>query len=144
VPTTFTDEQRALLDLPNTFARVASLMPTGAPQNTTIWYRRDGDTLVIATGAKAQKTRNVARDPRVAVIVEHPANPYHYVQVRGRAAVVYDTPRAIAEFRLIAPRYIGAKAGAWVDAIAASGGFDGAVTVVHPERVSAFVDVEPG
>lgn len=141
LPTTFTAEQRALLDLPNTFARVATLMSDGAPQNTTIWYRREGDTLLIATGSSALKTRNVERDPRVAVVVEHPANPYHYLQIRGRAEIVHDRAQAVAEFRQIAPRYIGAKADAWVDEL---GNYDGVVLVIHPERVSDFVETEPG
>jgi PPOX class probable F420-dependent enzyme len=140
MPHLFTAEQRALLDLPNTFARVATLMPDGAPQNTTIWYRRDGDTLVIATGSQARKTRNVERDPRVAVIVEHPENPYHYLQIRGRAEVFHDSARTIAEFRRIAPRYIGDQADAWVDSL---GSIDGAVIIIHPERVSVFAEQVP-
>src|SRR5438046_1681947 len=125
MPYTFTAEQRTLLDEPNAFARVATLMADGSPQNTTIWYRREADALIIATGANALKVRNALRDPRVAVVVEHPANPYHYLQIRGRAEVVRDSAASLAEFRLIARRYIGEKADAWVDVF--SPDYDGAL-----------------
>jgi PPOX class probable F420-dependent enzyme len=144
MPATFTAEQRELLDLPQTFARLATLMPDGSPQNTTIWYRRERDTLIMATPVKAQKMRNVQRDPRVAIVVGHPENPYHYVQIRGLAEVVGDNAQATEEYERIAPRYIGDKAPAWVKEFSSSPDFEEALIVVHPERVSVFIETEPG
>jgi PPOX class probable F420-dependent enzyme len=130
-----------LLDLPQTFTHLCTLMPDGAPQATVIWHRRDGDTLRIVTGSGALKARNIQRDPRVSVTVAHPDNAYHFVQLRGRAELLLDGPAAVAEMRLTARRYIGERADAWVDAM---GAWDAAIITVHPERVSLFAEQEPG
>jgi PPOX class probable F420-dependent enzyme len=134
------DAVRALLDTPQTFAHVCTLMPDGAPQSTVIWHRREGDTLRIVTGAGALKTRNLQRDPRVSVTVAHPANAYHFVQLRGRAEVVLDAAAAREEMRVIAQRYIGERADAWVDNM---GDWDAALLIVHPEHVYLFAEQEP-
>lgn len=135
-----TDEARALLDAPQTFTHLCTLMADGAPQSTVIWHRRAGDTLRIVSGARAVKTRNIARDPRVSLTVARPDNPYDFVQLRGRAEVLADRAAAVAEMRLIARRYIGERADAWVDGL---GDWDAAIIVVHPEHVSHHAEQEP-
>jgi PPOX class probable F420-dependent enzyme len=123
-----------LLDL-TSFATLSTVMPDGSPQATVIWYRRDGETLRMACGATALKARNIRRDPRVAVVVADPSNPYSFIQVRGRAEVIPDSEMAREEFRVLALRYMGAEAGAaWADNLSSSAEF--AVIVVRPERTS--------
>jgi PPOX class probable F420-dependent enzyme len=136
-----TDAVRELLDLPQTFTHLCTLQPDGAPQATVIWHRREGDTLRIVTAAAALKVRNIQRDPRVSATVAHPENAYHFVQLRGRAELLLDGPAAVAEMRLIARRYIGERADAWVDTL---GAWDAAIITVYPERVSLFAEQEPG
>ncbi len=87
------------------FAHIATLMPDGSPQNTPVWIDLDGDTLVINTVVGRQKARNLDRDGRVALSVFDGANPYRYVQVRGRVAG--KTTDADAHIDAMAKKYMG-------------------------------------
>ena len=137
----FSEAVRELLDTPQTFSHLATLLADGAPQSTVIWHRRDGDTLRIVTGATALKTRNIQRDPRVSVTVAHPENGYLFVQIRGTAELLFDAAAATDEMRVIARRYIGERADGWVDSL---GAWDAVIIVVRPERVSLHAEQEPG
>ncbi len=56
-----------------TDATLVTLNPDGSPQVTVVWMALestpDGDELVSAHLAEYQKTRNIRRDPRVAVTI---------------------------------------------------------------------------
>jgi PPOX class probable F420-dependent enzyme len=66
------------------FAHLATLMPDGQPQVTPVWADYDGQNVVINTAQGRQKDRNLQRDPRVALSLTDPDNPYRYLEVRGR------------------------------------------------------------
>lgn len=91
------------------FAHIATLMPDGSPQNTPVWIDLDGDTLVINTVVGRQKARNLDRDGRVALSVFDGANPYRYVQVRGRVTGK-TTDGADAHIDAMAKKYMGLDA----------------------------------
>ena len=40
--------------------------------------------MIFNTGKKRLKTKNIRRDPRVALSVQNLQNPYQYVEVRGK------------------------------------------------------------
>jgi PPOX class probable F420-dependent enzyme len=63
---------------------IATLMPDGSPQLTQTWVTTDGEHIVINTPDWTQKTKNVARDERVAVNVVDPDETRRYFAVRGR------------------------------------------------------------
>lgn len=127
---------RRLLDLPGTFARLATLMPDGSPQNTVIWFRRDGDTLRMTCAPDAVKARNIRRDPRVAVVVEHPNDPYRFVQFRGRAEVIDDPAVGWDEAVTLSRRYLGDRADAYIASIR---GTPTVTIVIYPEQASEFI-----
>jgi PPOX class probable F420-dependent enzyme len=81
------DDLIKLLKQPST-CFVTTLMPDGSPQQTQTWVDTDGEHVVINTVQGFQKVRNVERDPRVAVSVCDPANPFRYYTVRGRVVDV--------------------------------------------------------
>src|SRR5918911_2401216 len=64
-------------------AHVATIGPKGEPQNNPVWFGWDGTHLLFSQTKTRQKYRNVQRDPRVAVSIVDPANPYRYVELRG-------------------------------------------------------------
>ena len=68
------------------FAHLATVNADGSPQVTPVWVDFDGTNVVINTAKGRLKDRNMKRDPRVALAVSDPANPYRYVQVRGRVS----------------------------------------------------------
>lgn len=69
-----------------TFAHLVTLMPDGSPQVTPVWCDLQDGTVIINTAKGRLKDRNMRRDPRVALSIADPANPYRYLQVRGRVA----------------------------------------------------------
>jgi PPOX class probable F420-dependent enzyme len=79
IPKEFAD----LLEKP-AFANLATLMPDGSPQVTPVWVDRDGDFVRVNSAKGRIKDRNMRRDPRVALAIADPANPYRYLQIRGR------------------------------------------------------------
>jgi PPOX class probable F420-dependent enzyme len=68
----------ALLELlrrPST-CYVATTMADGSPQLTQTWVDTDGERILINSVQGFLKVKNVERDPRVAVAVSDPDNPY--------------------------------------------------------------------
>ena len=70
------------------FASLATLMPDGRPQVTPVWCDVEGDYVVFNSAKGRQKDRNVRRDPRVAMAIVDPDNPYRYLEVRGRISEI--------------------------------------------------------
>jgi PPOX class probable F420-dependent enzyme len=66
------------------FAHLATLMPDGSPQVSPVWLDIDGDQIIINTAQGRVKDRNMQRDPRVALSVTDPDNPYRALMIRGR------------------------------------------------------------
>lgn len=65
------------------FANLVTLMPDGSPQVTPVWCDYDGEHVVINSAKGRQKDRNMRREPRVALSLLDPVNPYRYLEVRG-------------------------------------------------------------
>ncbi|MFH8770682.1 PPOX class F420-dependent oxidoreductase [Streptomyces sp. NPDC017958] len=93
-PVSFDDSVRALLDGKN-FAGVATLGPDGAPQNSVVWIKREGDTVLFSSTGGRQKVRNLRRDPRISLTVFDLANPYHSAEIRGVAEILPDEDRRL-------------------------------------------------
>ena len=78
-----------LLDGRN-YAVLATVNADGSPQTSAMWVGRDGNDLLFSTVQGRLKYRNMLRDPRVSVTVHEAANPYNYVELRGRAEITPD------------------------------------------------------
>ena len=50
---------------------VATLRSDGWPQATTVGYVNDGLTLYFLCGLESQKARNLARDNRISLTIDH-------------------------------------------------------------------------
>lgn len=122
-------EQLDLLREPS-ICHLATLMPDGSPQLTLTWVDTDGEHVLINSVATHVKTRNIERDPRVAVTVTDPKQPHRYFQVRGRV-VELRREGAAAHIEELAQRYTGAPY-AWY------GGRDQerVIFVIEPERIT--------
>lgn len=62
---------------------LATIMPDGSPQVTPVWFNTDGETILINTSEGRVKDRNLRARPRVALVIQNPATPYRYLQIRG-------------------------------------------------------------
>jgi PPOX class probable F420-dependent enzyme len=70
------------------FASLATLMPDGRPQVTPVWCDYDGQYVIVNSARGRQKDRNMRRDPRVALAIVDPDNPYRYIEIRGQVAEI--------------------------------------------------------
>ncbi len=89
-------------------AQLATVMRDGSPQVTPVWVdvEPDGGHILINTAEGRIKTRNAAREPRVAVSVVDAQNPYRYAIIRGR--IVERTHEgADAHIDALAKKYLG-------------------------------------
>jgi PPOX class probable F420-dependent enzyme len=87
--TRLTGKTGSLFDEKN-FAVLSTLEPDGKPHSTVVWVKREGDDLLFALPRSRRKTANLQRDPRAAVAIFDPANPYESVQVQGSASIEDD------------------------------------------------------
>jgi len=100
------EQYRDLFTTKKAFAHLATVSAGGAPQVTPVWVDFDGTHVRFNTAKGRVKVRNLGRDPRVALSIQDPDNPYRYVQVRGR--VVEATERgADAHIDALAKKYLG-------------------------------------
>ncbi|MGW5647614.1 PPOX class F420-dependent oxidoreductase [Saccharopolyspora sp. NPDC003752] len=72
------------------FAHVATIGPHGEPQSSPVWIDWDGRYLKFSQTKTRQKYRNLKREPRIAISVHDPDQPYRYVEVRGKVAKIED------------------------------------------------------
>jgi len=87
MPDTIPESHRDLFGK-KAFASLTTLMPDGSPQTTPVWVDFDGHYVIFNSAKGRQKDRNVRRDPRVAMAVVDPENPYRYLEVRGKVAEI--------------------------------------------------------
>jgi PPOX class probable F420-dependent enzyme len=80
---TIPESHRDLLEKP-VYAVLTTMMPDGQPQSTVVWVDYDGEHVRFNTARGRQKEKNVARNPRVTVILVDPQDPYRWLEVRGR------------------------------------------------------------
>jgi PPOX class probable F420-dependent enzyme len=66
------------------FAQLATVNADGTPQVTPVWVDYDGTHVLVNTARGRVKTRNLERNPRVALAISDPENPYRYVGIQGR------------------------------------------------------------
>jgi PPOX class probable F420-dependent enzyme len=107
--TELNDLQKTLLASKNV-AHLATINPDGSAQVTPVWFEYDGTHLVFNTEQKRLKARNLARDPRVTLTITDAANPYQYVEIRGRVVESFEDVAAIDR---LSQKYIGQEKYPW-------------------------------
>src|SRR5271169_1538666 len=88
------------------FASLATLMPDGRPQVTPVWCDLEGNLVVFNSAKGRQKDLNVRRDPRVALSIIDPENPYRYLEIRGKVVGITEAG-ADAHIDSLAKKYMG-------------------------------------
>lgn len=93
-------------------AHVATIGPEGEPQSNPVWFdARDGALLFSQTTTR-QKVRNLERDPRIALSIVDPDNPYRYLEIRGRVERIDPDPDN-AFINAMAKKYLGQDVYPW-------------------------------
>ena len=93
-----------LLDKP-TFAHLATIRPDGSPQSSVMWFAWDGERIRMTHTKTRQKFRNLAEEPRVALSIEDPGNPYRFLEVRGVVESVEDDDAEASFYAGLQQRY---------------------------------------
>src|SRR6202167_5893927 len=70
------------------FANLSTRMPDGRPQVTPVWCDLEGNLVIFNSAKGRQKDKNVRRDPRVALAIVDPENPYRYLEIRGKVVEI--------------------------------------------------------
>lgn len=102
--TTLSERVRAFLAA-NRFASIATTDPDGSPRQAVIWYRLDGDEIVLNSLVGRRWPSNLVRDPRISVAIGDQADGYRWVGLTGRVTIVEDQPTAQADIAEMARRY---------------------------------------
>ena len=88
------------------FGHLATIMPDGSPQVTPVWVDFDGTHVLVNTAKGRVKTRNLEREPRVALAISEPENPYRYLGIQGRVTEITESG-ADAHIDKLAHKYMG-------------------------------------
>ena len=99
------EKARELITRP-VLATLTTLNADGTPQSTPLWVDLDGDDVLFNTARGRAKARNMERDPRVAVTVIDPDDPYNVVAFRGTVTDI-TTDGADAHIDALAKKYLG-------------------------------------
>ena len=93
--TTIPDSHRDLLDAQ--FATLGTLDGDGLPQLTEVWFLSDDGTLRLSLNSSRAKTSNLQARPVCSLLILDLANPYRYLELRGRARIEPDDDYAFAD-----------------------------------------------
>jgi len=85
VPETHLD---LLADEKKSFLFLATIMPSGSPQVTPIWFNVENGYILINSAVGRIKDRNMRARPQVALCIPDPSNLYRYLQIRGRVTEI--------------------------------------------------------
>jgi PPOX class probable F420-dependent enzyme len=87
-------------------ASLSTLNPDGSPQVTPVWIDFDGGSIIVNTAKGRVKTKNLARDPRVALVIVDPENWYRHLAVQGRVTEITENG-GDAHIDKMAKKYLG-------------------------------------
>ena len=88
------------------FAHLATVNADGRPQVTPVWIDFDGTNVIVNTARGRVKAKNIARQPRVALAIADPGNPYRYLGIQGRVVEMTENG-GDAHIDKLARKYIG-------------------------------------
>lgn len=88
------------------FAHLSTLMSDGSPQSSPVWIDTEGPLIRVNSAEGRLKDRNIRRDPRVAISVTDPDNPYRSMTIRGRVTKITNDG-ADAHIDSLAKKYMG-------------------------------------
>ena len=85
------EKHRDLLES-TALAHVVTSGPDGEPQNNPVWFDWDGGHVKFSQAKARQKYCDLHRDPRIALSIVDPEDPYRYLEIRGEVVRVEEDP----------------------------------------------------
>jgi PPOX class probable F420-dependent enzyme len=105
------DKERKFLDDNPFIAVVTDLREDGSPHSTPVWVDIEDGKVSFNTARGRAKPRHLEKDPRVALIVTDPDDPYKWVSVTGRAELTEQG--ADEQIDKLAKKYLGRDEYPW-------------------------------
>jgi PPOX class probable F420-dependent enzyme len=93
------DSLRDLLEKPY-YGALGTVRPDGTVQVNPMWFDFDGEHILFTHTVTRQKYRNLQRNPSMSLMVYDPAEPYRYIEVRGRLVEEVADPEGAFYVRL--------------------------------------------
>ena len=84
------DSHRDLLEAE--VATLATMGEDGYPQVSEVWFLVEGDQIAISLNTARQKTKNLQTHPACTLLILDLANPYRYLEIRGRVESIDEDP----------------------------------------------------
>ena len=75
----------------------ATLDNSGLPQLTVVWFLFEDAELRLSFNSTRAKTHNLRARQECSLVIVDPADPYRYLELRGRARVEPDDDYAFAD-----------------------------------------------
>lgn len=90
---------RDLLEEPY-YGALGTVRPDGTVQVNPMWFEFDGEHILFTHTVTRQKYRNLQHNPSMSFMVYDPAQPYRYIEVRGRLVDEEADPEGLFYVRL--------------------------------------------
>ena len=87
------------------FAHLATVRPDGSPQTQVMWFVWDGKRIRMTHTKTRQKYRNFQSEPRVALSIADPENPYRFLEIRGTVEKIEDDDAEALFYQSLQKRY---------------------------------------
>jgi PPOX class probable F420-dependent enzyme len=88
-------------------AKLSTVRSDGRPHVAPVWFVMDGEDVIFTTGKDTAKGKNILRDGRVALCVDHEDPPFHFAVVEGEAEATLEDPQMLRWATEIGGRYMG-------------------------------------
>jgi len=105
------DKERKFLSDNPFIGVVTDLREDGSPHSTPVWVDVDDGKVSFNTATGRAKPRHLENDPRVALIVTDPEDPYKWVSITGRAELTQQG--ADEQIDKLAKKYLGQDEYPW-------------------------------
>lgn len=131
-------ERREFLEQARTIT-LSTIDPRGFPHSVAMWFVMDGDAALMTTYRKAQKVKNIERNPKVALMAESGASydVLKGVLIRGHATAILDEDLCVQTLKRIHSKMMGAFPDGIEDALRAQAR-KRVVVRIEPDRISSW------
>jgi PPOX class probable F420-dependent enzyme len=130
-------DQRQEFLAPTRIAVLGTINADGTPALNPVWYAFEDGVFRVVLPTSSYYAKNVLRDPRISICVQHEQPPYKGVVAHGKAVVEGEGAEAVGAFlRRLAIRYFGEHEGnKYADGNSGSGDI---LVSLRPERVGSW------
>jgi PPOX class probable F420-dependent enzyme len=99
------DRIRRFLDAPRV-ASLATIDPDGAPRQTVVWYRLEGDDILVNSRVGRRWPSNLGRDGRTSISIVDQEDGYSWIGLTAEVISMDDDhERALGDIQDLARRY---------------------------------------